>query len=110
MPPAAPTRGGGSYFCSAWTSSRFLRMWTRKEAYAKTRGDGIALDFKALDVSAAALASAPLLRPLNDAADTPGWRVPDLDPRDGFVGALAVAVSGAVISTWHFPDGFIDNG
>lgn len=85
----------------------FLRMWARKEAYAKARGDGITLDFRVLDVSTAALASAPLLRPLNDAADTPGWRVLDLDPRDGFVGALAVAGSDAVISTWHCPDDFV---
>ena len=48
-------------------------LWVQKEAYAKARGDGLALDLQAIDVSACE-----------------GWDVRTLDAGPGFAAALAV--------------------
>jgi 4'-phosphopantetheinyl transferase len=51
----------------------FLRLWTRKEAYAKALGEGIAAPLEAIDVTA-----------------TPaGWRLESFSPRSGYIAALA---------------------
>ncbi len=50
----------------------FLRCWTKKEAYVKARGAGLADAASNLD-------------------GTPGWSVYTLDPAPGYIGALVVA-------------------
>jgi 4'-phosphopantetheinyl transferase len=57
-------------------------LWVQKEAYAKARGDGLALDLQAVDVSACE-----------------GWDVRTLDAGPGFAAALAIEGSRGQVTT-----------
>lgn len=57
-------------------------LWVQKEAYAKARGDGLALDLPAIDLGACE-----------------GWDVRTLDAGPGFAAALAVEASCGQITT-----------
>ena len=64
----------------------FFRLWTRKEAYLKATGEGIAGSLAQLDC-----AEAP-----------PGWSFHALSPAPGFVGALACACAPAKPLCWQW--------
>lgn len=65
----------------------FFRCWTKKEAYLKARGDGLAMPLNGFSV--------PLT---TDPADTPvslhGWSFCTLHPAPGYVAALAIEGTG----------------
>jgi 4'-phosphopantetheinyl transferase len=65
----------------------FFSVWTRKEAYLKATGEGIAGSLAQLDCSEA----------------PPGWSFHALSPAPGFAGALACARAGARILCWQWP-------
>lgn len=64
---------------------RFYRVWTRKEAYMKATGKGLALGLKtfAVGVDEARLS-------WTEAGDAGRWQICDVDPGEGYVGALCV--------------------
>src|SRR5438874_2067680 len=65
----------------------FFAVWTRKEAYAKARGLGLALPFEEFTVSTDP--AAPTL--LAAADDDPArWTLRDLDAGPGYAAALAI--------------------
>jgi len=63
----------------------FLKLWTRKEAYLKATGDGLSGSPDALSV---------LL-------DESTWRIHELTPADGFIGALAIRNCDAAHGPWR---------
>jgi 4'-phosphopantetheinyl transferase len=68
----------------------FYHCWTRKEAYIKAVGSGLALPLDRFRVSVLPGQPAALLN-LQDSADSASsWSMHELRPWDGFVGALAV--------------------
>ena len=64
----------------------FYRCWTRKEAYVKALGLGLA----ALDVFDVDLGERARLLALRDGQVLEDWSMLDISPSDGFVGACAV--------------------
>ena len=85
-------------FCSARENARinaappekklevFFSLWTRKEAWLKATGEGIAGSLAQLDCSEA----------------PPGWSFHPLSPAPGFAGGLACAAAGARPLCWQW--------
>jgi len=67
----------------------FFNAWTRKEAYLKATGDGLA-GLEQVEVSLIPGEPAALLSIQGDRQATSGWSVYQLIPRPGYVAALAV--------------------
>ena len=70
----------------AGSADRFLEFWTLKEAYLKALGVGLAGGLDSLECTG-------LSRSLGDWMESeahPGWRFRQLQPRPGFVAALAI--------------------
>jgi 4'-phosphopantetheinyl transferase len=68
----------------------FFRCWTRKEAYIKARGKGLAIPLDHFDVSLRPDEPAELLDDRDRPTETGRWRMDGLDPGAEFAGALAV--------------------
>jgi 4'-phosphopantetheinyl transferase len=71
----------------------FFRCWTRKEAFVKARGDGIAGGLQTFEVSVTEDA-----RVIRAEADGLRWCMAELPPIAGMMGAVAVAAEGCVFS------------
>ena len=73
----------------------FLRLWTRKEAYLKARGTGLALP---LDAFAVALGDLPepvgMTWTRGHEEEAAAWRMVEVDCGAGYVGALCVEGEG----------------
>jgi 4'-phosphopantetheinyl transferase len=69
----------------------FFRCWTRKEAYVKGRGDGLALPLQDFDVSLLPNEPARLLATRPDSGDASRWELADLAAFTGYASALAVS-------------------
>jgi medium-chain acyl-[acyl-carrier-protein] hydrolase len=68
----------------------FFRCWTRKEAYIKARGAGLALPLDRFDVTLRPDEPAALLATHDEPAEAGRWSLRNLAPGDGYAGALAV--------------------
>jgi 4'-phosphopantetheinyl transferase len=81
----------------------FYTCWTRKEAYIKALGDGLALPLDAFDVSLAPDAPAALLAGRGPAAGVDRWSLRALDPGPGYRAALVVEGYGFHIRMHDLP-------
>lgn len=68
----------------------FLTCWTRKEAYIKARGGGLAVALSGFDVSFAPGEPPALLRSKDGIGETHHWELMDIPAGSGFAAALAV--------------------
>jgi 4'-phosphopantetheinyl transferase len=79
---------------NAWPPERraaaFLRGWTRKEAYVKARGEGLARPLDTFEVSLDDAAWTPLVRCGLDPRAAGRWRFFLFEPFAGYVASLAV--------------------
>jgi 4'-phosphopantetheinyl transferase len=68
----------------------FFNCWTRKEAYIKARGEGLAMPLDRFSVTLLPGETALLLHTLPDPEEASRWSLFHIDPEPGYVGALAV--------------------
>ena len=68
----------------------FFRCWTRKEAYIKAKGQGLALPLRQFDVSVAAGDRDALLATRPDPGEAARWIVSDVPVTAGYAAAVAV--------------------
>ena len=68
----------------------FFRIWTRKEAYVKARGEGLSLPLSAFDVSLDA-DGARLLATRPDASEANQWPMKNIPIGESFAGALVAS-------------------
>jgi 4'-phosphopantetheinyl transferase len=80
----------------------FFHCWTRKEAYLKATGEGIADALPRIEVSLTPGQPARLSRINGDALSASRWRLGGLAPAPGFVGALAVKADTLRLACWRW--------
>jgi 4'-phosphopantetheinyl transferase len=81
----------------------FFRAWTRKEAYLKATGMGLAMALDQFDVALAPGAPARLLHVEGRPHEPERWALHDLDPGPGFSATLAVEGSGWRLRCYQTP-------
>lgn len=67
----------------------FLRCWTRKEAYVKSIGDGLAIPLNLFQVTLLPGVPARFVQVTSDMGTANDWTLNDLELTAGYVGALA---------------------
>lgn len=82
----------------------FFNCWTRKEAYIKAIGQGLACPLADFDVSLTPGKPAKLLSIKDDRQSAELWSMTALAPAAGYVGAVIVEGPAPRISCWHWAD------
>jgi len=80
----------------------FFRCWTRKEAYLKARGEGLAIPLASFEVSLAPGEEAALLSVAGDSREAGRWSLCDVEPGPGYAAALAVEGSPLKLRPWDW--------
>lgn len=86
----------------------FFACWTRKEAYIKAKGAGLALPLDQFDVSLAPGEPAALLHTAWDPQEAARWTLRDLAPASGYRAAVAVVGHNWRLTCWHGPATYLD--
>ena len=81
----------------------FFNCWTRKEAFIKAHGEGIALGLSRFDVTLRPGEPAALLRFEGDPHEVARWSMCALDAGEGYKAALAVEGGGWDLRCWDYP-------
>ncbi|HHT9135538.1 MAG TPA: 4'-phosphopantetheinyl transferase family protein, partial [Candidatus Avalokitesvara rifleensis] len=80
----------------------FFACWTRKEAYLKARGNGLALPLDQFDVSLVPGEPALLLNTKDGPLETSRWSLMELYPGPGYAAALAVEGHDWQLKGWQW--------
>jgi 4'-phosphopantetheinyl transferase len=83
----------------------FFSCWTKKEAYLKACGEGLAIPLNGFSVPVTtdpAHAPADLYVASNDIVPAKRWSLHTLQPAPGYIGALAIEGSGWRLSQWQW--------
>jgi 4'-phosphopantetheinyl transferase len=81
----------------------FFNLWTRKEAWLKATGEGIAHSLNRVEVTFLPGESAELLALPQHSDSNSNWVLRELIPAAGFIGALALPNLRFTISRFQFP-------
>jgi 4'-phosphopantetheinyl transferase len=78
----------------------FFQCWTRKEAYVKAVGDGLAAPLGEFEVTCAPGVPARLLSVGGSSSEARSWHLHSLRPATGYVGAVALRGRPQALETW----------
>ena len=81
----------------------FYQCWSRKEAYIKARGKGLAIPLDSFDVSLRPDEPAALLNSREDPHETVRWKMCALHPHPDYASALVVEGDGWRLHCWQVP-------
>lgn len=82
----------------------FFSCWTRKEAFVKALGDGLALPLNQFDVSLSPDEPARLLAIKGDRSASTRWSIQELTPASCYVAALAVEGHSCNLACWQLSE------
>ena len=94
-----------SVFCSLPQNQKleaFFNCWTRKEAYIKAIGDGLAHPLDRIEVSLTPGEPARLLSIEGNTHEASRWSLLELKPTSGYVAALVVEGSAWCLARWQW--------
>jgi 4'-phosphopantetheinyl transferase len=80
----------------------FFNCWTRKEAYLKAVGEGLAAPLDSFDVTLAPADPPRMLTLEGDPERAARWFFHHLLPAEDYVGAVAIDGGEWVVKTWSF--------
>ncbi len=80
----------------------FFNLWTRKEAWLKATGDGIAQYLNRVEVSFLPETPARLLSLPGDFQPEITWSLHELAPSAGFAAAMSVAAENPLVTCWQY--------
>ncbi len=80
----------------------FFACWTRKEAYVKARGEGLALPLDHFSVSLAPGEPAALLKTRGNSQEASRWSLQALAPGPGYAASLAVEGQSCHLTCWQW--------
>ena len=83
-------------------ATAFFACWSRKEAYIKARGLGLAIPLESFDVSLTPGEPAALLHTADGPQETSRWAMQELAPVPGYAAALAVAGHDWRLRCWRW--------
>lgn len=83
----------------------FFEGWTRKEAYIKAIGSGLALPLRSFSVGLGPYEAARLLDVESDAQECQRWGMADVDAGDGVKAAVVAAGRGWSLRRWQWVPG-----
>jgi 4'-phosphopantetheinyl transferase len=81
----------------------FFACWTRKEAYIKAIGDGLAFPLDHFSVSVSPNVPAALLEVRGEPGPPSRWSLQDLCPGDAYMGAVAFEGTPCAVQCWSWP-------
>jgi 4'-phosphopantetheinyl transferase len=81
----------------------FFNCWTRKEAYLKAVGEGLAAPLDSFDVTLAPGDPPRMLTLRGDPAAARRWSFHHLRPAPGYIGAVAIESPPLPLRTWSYP-------
>ena len=84
----------------------FFNLWTRKEAWLKATGEGIAHSLKRVEVSFLTGEPARLIKIEDSQEEAARWRLIELNPALGFAAALACPAGEIEVNSWRGPGVF----
>ena len=82
----------------------FFACWTRKEAYAKARGDGVLSSFNPLAMGIGPLDVSTVVLDDSSGQDARRWTIMDLAPYPGYAAAVAVEGERYPVRCWRLDD------
>jgi 4'-phosphopantetheinyl transferase len=80
----------------------FWRCWTRKEAFLKAVGEGLAFGLDRVEVAFLPGEAAGVVRVDGDTAAAQRWWMADVSPAAGYVGACVVARASCDVCRWDW--------
>ncbi len=81
----------------------FFLCWTRKEAFLKALGEGIAYGLDQFTVTLTPGEPADLVEVLPDPSAASRWSLANLEPSEGYVGAVAFEGGPGRMRHWQYP-------
>jgi len=82
----------------------FFRCWTRKEAFVKAIGNGLAFPLDGFEVSLANADASQLLRSCSaDPGVLDRWRILSVPAESGYAAAVATDIEDAHLTSWDAP-------
>ena len=79
----------------------FFECWTRKEAYIKARGDGLSRRLDSFEVAFGPGVASSIVSAADEPDAATRWSVHDLQPADGYCGALVVERPAVAVACWR---------
>lgn len=86
---------------AAAQTEAFFQCWTRKEGYIKARGDGLSRRLDSFEVAFGHGVDPAILKASDETSASARWLVLDLQPAQGFAGALVVERPVEEVRRWN---------